>query len=173
MRSFYIYISISLILIGCISCGLQQVRYSFDGASISPDVKTFSVEYFPNKAPLVVPTLSDTFTDKLKNYLRTKTSLKEVTENNGDIRFEGQITEYSQRPMEIQRDEIAASNRLTITVRVRYTNTKDDKFDFDSSFSHYADYSIDVDYNSVEESLIEEITDKIIEDIYNKALVNW
>jgi hypothetical protein len=136
-------------------------------------VKTFSVEYFPNKAPLVVPTLSDTFTDKLKNYLRTKTSLKEVTENNGDIRFEGQITEYSQRPMEIQRDEIAASNRLTITVRVRYTNTKDDKFDFDSSFSHYADYSIDVDYNSVEESLIEEITDKIIEDIYNKALVNW
>jgi hypothetical protein len=143
------------------------------GASISPDVKTFSVDYFPNKAPLVVPYLSDLFTEKLQTYLRTKTSLKEIPDNNGDIRFDGQITGFSQRPMDIQRDEIAASNRLTINIRVRYVNTKDDKYDFDTNFSHYADYSIDEDYNSVEERLIGEILDKIVEDIYNKALVNW
>lgn len=143
------------------------------GASISPEVKTFSVDYFPNKAPLVVPFLSDMMTEKLQNYLRSKTSLKEITDNNGDIRFDGMITNFSQRPMEIQRDEIAASNRLTITVKVRYVNTKDDTYDFDSSFSHYVDYSIDEDYDAIQERLVGEILDKIVEDIYNKALVNW
>ena len=144
----------------CNSCKLYKVTYSTTGASISPDVKTFSVDYFPNKAPLVVPYLSSLFTEKL-------------TDNNGDIRFEGQITEYSQRPIDIQKDEIAASNRLTIGIKVKYTNTKDDKYDFSSTFSNYADYSTDADFNSIEESLIIEILDKIIDDIYNKALVNW
>lgn len=105
--------------------------------------------------------------------MRTKTSLREMTDNNGDIRFEGQIVGYSQRPIDIQKDEIAASNRLTIEIRVKYTNTKDDKYDFDSRFSNYEDYSTEINFDSAEESLINDILDKIIEDIYNKALVNW
>ena len=140
----------------CNSCKLYKVSYSTTGASISPDVKTFSVDYFPNKAPLVVPYLSSLFTEKLTDYMRSKTGLSQLTDNNGDIRFEGQITEYSQRP-----------------IKVKYTNTKDDKYDFSSTFSNYADYSTDADFNSIEESLIIEILDKIIDDIYNKALVNW
>ena len=96
-----------------------------------------------------------------------------MTDNNGDIRFEGQITGYSQRPIDITSDEVAASNRLTIEIRVKYTNTKDDKYDFTSTFSNYADYSTEVNFDSAEESLINDILDKIIEDIYNKALVNW
>lgn len=120
-----------------------------------------------------MPTLSSTFTDKLIEYMRSKTGLVQMTDNNGDIRFEGQITEYSQRPIDITSDEVAASNRLTIGIRVKYTNTKDDKYDFSSTFSNYADYSTDVDFNSVEESLMDEILDKIIDDIYNKAIVNW
>ena len=157
----------------CNSCKLYKVSYSTTGASISPDVKTFSVDYFPNKAPLVVPYLSSLFTEKLTDYMRSKTGLSQLTDNNGDIRFEGQITEHSQRPIDIQKDEIAASNRLTIGIKVKYTNTKDDKYDFSSTFSNYADYSTDADFNSIEESLIIEILDKIIDDIYNKALVNW
>lgn len=164
--------SICIFLIG-ICCNSCTVSYSLTGASISPDVKTFSVDYFSNKAPLVVPYLSSLFTEKLTNYMRTKTSLREMTDNNGDIRFEGQIVGYSQRPIDIQKDEIAASNRLTIEIRVKYTNTKDDKYDFDSRFSNYEDYSTEINFDSAEESLINDILDKIIEDIYNKALVNW
>lgn len=157
----------------CNSCKLYKVSYTTTGASISPDVKTFSVDYFPNKAQLVVPYLSSLFTEKLTDYMRSKTGLTQMTDNNGDIRFEGQIVSYTQRPIDIQKDEIAASNRLTIEIRVKYTNTKDDKYDFTSNFSNYTDYSTDVNFDSVEESLIIEILDKIIEDIYNKALVNW
>lgn len=163
------------ILLCCPSCRFMgvSVSYNMSGGSLDPAIKTFSVDYFPNKAPLVMPTLSDTFTEKLTEYMRRKTGLTQMTDNNGDIRFEGQITEYSQRPIDIRSDEVAASNRLTIGIRVKYTNTLDDKYDFSSTFSNYADYSTDVDFNSVEESLIEEILDKIIEDIYNKAVVNW
>ena len=169
-------INLFIILLAICCCNACKLagwpKYSLTGASISPNVKTFSVDYFPNKAPLVVPYLSSLFTEKLKEYMRSKTGLSQMTDNNGDIRFEGQIIGYDQRPINIQKDEIAASNRLTIKIRVKYTNTIDDE-EFTAEFSHYADYSTEVDFNSVEESLITEILDKIIEDIYTKALVNW
>ena len=167
-------IAIALVLC-CAACRLVgvTVTYNLTGGSLDPAIKTFSVDYFPNKAPLVMPTLSDTFTEKLTEYIRQKTGLTQLTDNNGDIRFEGQIVEYSQRPMDITSTEVATSNRLTIGIRVKYTNMIDDTFDFSSTFSSYADYSTDVDFNSVEESLIEEILDDILEDIYNKAIVNW
>lgn len=169
-KFLFLGLAVALFFQGCKLAGWP--KYSFSGASISPEVKTFSVDYFPNKAPLVVPYLSSLFTDKLTEYMRSKTGLIQLTDNNGDIRFEGQIVGYSQRPINIQKDEVAASNRLTIDIRVKYTNVKDDQ-EFTSNFSNYADYSTDVDFNSVEESLINEILEKIIEDIYTKALVNW
>ncbi|MGL5682191.1 MAG: LptE family protein [Marinifilaceae bacterium] len=171
----YIILLTLVFAVCCNSCKLASIKYSMSGASISPEVKTFSVDYFPNKALLVVPYLSSMFTEKLTDYLRKKTGLSQLTDNNGDIRFEGQITGYHQRPIDIQRDEVAASNRLTIEIRVKYTNTKDDdeKLNFDSRFSQYEDYSTDADFNSIEEGLIDKILDKIIDDIYNKALVNW
>lgn len=173
MGKIYIITITLLLAICCNSCKLASVKYSTTGASISPDVKSYSVDYFPNKALPVVPYLSTLFTEKLTQYMRSKTGLIEMTDNNGDIRFEGQITGFTQRPIDIGRDEVAAQNRLTIEIRVKYTNTKDDKYDFDSRFSNYADYGIDADYDSMEERLIIEILDKIIDDIYNKALVNW
>ena len=174
IRKKLIFILTAIILC-CSACRFlgMTVTYNMSGGSLDPAIKTFSVDYFPNKAPLVMPTLSSTFTDKLTEYIRKKTGLNQLTDNNGDIRFEGQITEYSQRPMDITSNEVAASNRLTIGIRVKYTNTLDDKFDFSTTFTHYADYSTDADFNSIEESLIEEILEKIIEDIYNKAVVNW
>ncbi len=159
----------------CHSCKIAKITYNMTGGSLSPDIKTFSVDYFPNKAPLVVPYLSSMFTENLTTYIRQKTGLSQLTDNNGDIRFEGQITKYYSRPIDIQKDEVAASNRLTIEIRVKYTNTKseEENFDFDSSFSNYADYSTDADFDSIEQTLIEEILEKIIDDIYNKAIVNW
>ena len=167
-------IAIALILC-CAACRLVgvTVTYNMTGGSLDPAIKTFSVDYFPNKAPLVMPTLSDTFTEKLTEYIRQKTGLTQLTDNNGDVRFEGQITSITQRPMEIQANEVAASNRLTVTIRVKYTNTSDGTYDFDTSFSQYADYGIDEDYTAREQELLDEITEKIIEDVYNKAFVNW
>lgn len=173
MKYFKTIVFTLFIVLCCDSCKLAKVSYNMTGGSLNPDIKTFSVDYFPNKALLVVPYLSTLFTEKLQTYMRTKTSLKEVTDNNGDIRFEGQIVGYNQRPIDIQRDEVATNNRLTIEIQVKYTNTKDDKFDFNTRFSNYKDYGIDEDFNSIEESLINEILDKIIDDIYNKAVVNW
>ena len=154
------------------SCGVK-IKYSFTGASIPAAAKTFSVDYFPNRALLIVPSLSSTFTEKLRTYIQDHTSLVEVTDGSGDLRFEGEITGYTQKPVNITSNEVAASNRLTIEVRCAYINAIDGENDFDSRFSQYSDYSIDADYDAIEERLIEEITDDIVEDIYNKAFVNW
>ena len=167
-------IPILLLAVAFSGCKLVGVKYSFSGVSLQNGEKTFSVDYFSNKTAFA-PNLGADFTEALKAYLRSRTNLTELTDNDGDIRFEGQITGFSQSPIDIQRDEIAAQNRLTISIRVKYTNTKDEtgKSDFDSSFSHYEDYGIDVNYDAAEPELIKNITDKIIEDVFNKALVNW
>jgi hypothetical protein len=165
---------LALISIALAGCKLQKISYDFKGVTLDASVKTFSVDFFSNKTPFA-PNLGSDFTEALKSYLRSRTSLHEVTDNNGDIRFSGQITGFSQRPMEIQRDEVAANNRLTITIQVKFVNTKSEKESdsFDTSFSHYEDFGVDQDYNSVEAELLKKISDKIIEDVFNKALVNW
>ena len=167
-------IPILLLAVTFSGCKLTGVTYSFSGVSLQNGEKTFSVDYFSNKTAFA-PNLGADFTEALKAYLRSRTSLTELTDNDGDIRFEGQITGFSQSPIDIQRDEIAAKNRLTISIRVKYTNTKDEsgKSDFDTTFSHYEDYGIDENYEAIEPHLIKKITEKTIEDIYNKALTNW
>lgn len=168
------FLPILLLAVAFSGCKLQSWSYRFSGVSLTNGEQSFSVDYFSNKTAFA-PNLGSDFTEALKEYLRSRTSLTEVTDNNGDIRFEGQITGFTQRPVDIQRDEVAAQNRLTITIRVKYTNTKDEtgKSDFDSSFSHYEDYGVDANYEAIEGELIKRITEKIIEDIFNKALVNW
>lgn len=149
-----------------------KVSYSFTGANISADVKTFSVYYFPNRARLVNPTLSTDFTEELKERLLRQTSLKEETEN-GDLVFEGQITDYSVRPMAIQKEDMAAQNRLTVTVRLKYTNNKDHEQDFDKSFTAFEDFSSSMSLNDVESSIVPEILEKLMEDIFNATIANW
>lgn len=157
-----------ILILGFTGCGV----YSFTGASISPEVKTISVHYFPNNAPLVNSTLSQEFTQTLKDKFTSQTSLI-IVDKSGDLNLEGEITAYSTRPIAIQGDETAALNRLSITVRVRYTNTFDETQDFESNFTQYQDYSSTTNLSSVEEGLILEINKALVEDIFNKAVVNW
>jgi len=168
-----IFLSILLTTIALGACKLQKIGYTFSGGTIPTEAKSFSINYFSNKADIVVPYLSSKFTEELKDKMRNQTNLDEVTDGEGDLVFEGQITGYLQKPVNIQRDEIAASNRLTITIRVKYTNPYDDKLSFNTSFSHYYDYNNSVDFTAIEETAIEDIIKKIIDDIYNKAFVNW
>jgi hypothetical protein len=149
-----------------------KISYSFTGTNIPADVKTYSVFYFPNRAKLINPTLSNDFTEKLKSKLQKQTKLKEESES-GDLLYEGQITEYEVRPMAIQKEDMAAQNRLTVSVRLKYTNNKDHEQDFDKTFSAYEDFSSSMSLNDVESSIVPEILEKLIEDIFNATIANW
>ncbi len=163
-------LSLFILSIGVNSC---KISYSFSGTNISPEVKTFSVEDFPNRAQLYIPNLSETFVDKLKEKILSQTNLIQVTNKQGDINFSGAITDYTIRPNAVSGNETAATNRLTITINVKYTNNKDHKQDWEKSFSNYADYNANQDISQVEEELINEVLDKIIQDIYNNSIASW
>lgn len=146
--------------------------YSFTGASVSADVKTFSVETFINRAPIVQPILASELTYALTNKIKSSTNLT-ATDYDGDLAFKGTITGYSVTPTAISSNDQAAKNRLTITVKAEFINKKDPKMNFQQSFSRYRDYDSGLSLSDVEESLINQINEELVEDIFNKALVNW
>jgi hypothetical protein len=149
-----------------------RMSYSFTGASISPSVKTVSIAYVPNNAGLVVPTLSRTFTDALRNYFTSQTNLV-LVDRSGDLNLEGAITQYAVQPVAIQGNETAALNRLTIVVSVKFTNKTDPKQNWETTFSRYQDYSSAFNLSSVQDGLITDITAELVQDIFNKSVVNW
>jgi len=149
-----------------------KVSYSFTGANLSPAVKTYTVYYFPNRARLINPTLSQVYTEDLRDKLRRQTSLNEMSED-GDLEFEGQIVGYEIRPVSIQKDDIAAQNRLTITIKLKYTNNKNPEENFDKTFSGYEDFDSSLSISDIEEELSLIIVKKINEDIFNATIANW
>jgi len=149
-----------------------KVSYSFSGASISPEIRTISIQYFQNRANLVQPGLSQYITDELQDKCRAQTNLEFISDI-GDVNFEGEITDYQTRPLTVSGDAQAAMNRFTISVRVKYTNSVEPDFSFDQTFSRYADYDSSLELSAVEEELSENIVEELIEDIFNKAFVNW
>ena len=173
IKHLLILLSVTLLLV---SCGI----YSFTGASIPPEAKTVSVQYFSNKAATVQATLSQVFTEQLKDMLVEQTNLT-LSKNEGDLAFSGYISKYQIKPMAIKADETAGQNRLTITVKVTYNNGFDAKSNFEQTFSRYRDYDSSLNLtdedpesgDQVEDMLIEEITKELVEDIFNKAFVNW
>jgi hypothetical protein len=152
--------------------GSCRVNYSFTGASISPNVKTVTIQYFPNNASLVVPTLSRSLTDALRDYFTSQTNLV-LVDKGGDLNIEGAITGYVVQPIAIQGNETAAMNRLTITVSVKFKNKTNEKQNFETTFSRYAEYQSSLNLSSVQDGLIKEINDKLVQDVFNKAVVNW
>lgn len=151
------------------SCGI----YSFTGASISPDVKTVQVSDFPNYAQLVNPGLEQAFTQGLQDLFLNQTNLSLVN-SNGDLQFEGEITEYRVTPSANTANSTAAQNRLTIAVKVRFYNNKDEEQNFEKSFSHYEDFDADTDLSgSFEDAIVQVILERIFENIFNDAVANW
>ena len=146
--------------------------YSFTGASISPDIKTVSIQYFQNRASVINPTLSQTFTEMLKDKFTSQTSLRLVN-GTGDIDFEGEIVTYSITPQAVQGNQTAALSRLTIGVHVKFSNSKDPKQDFDLQFSNYGDFQSSQNITTIEDDLVKTISTKIIDDIFNKSVANW
>jgi len=159
-----------IVLLGIfISC---KMDYSFTGASIPEDVKTVSVKTFQSYAPLANASLSQSFTEALKDILISQTNLNLVSKG-GDLNFEGSIVGYNVASVAIQGNETAALNRLSITVKVTFTNKKDKEQDFETSFTRFADYESSQNLASVEDGLIKDINDQLTQDIFNRALSNW
>ena len=159
----FVFANISLV-----ACGI----YSFTGASISTDTETVSIGYFQNNAAMVQPTLSNSMTESLKDQFISQTNLS-LRDANGDLQFEGEITDYKVKPIAIQANETAAQNRLTISVKVTFTNTLDANQNYSQSFSHYADFESSQDLSTVETELINKIVTVLSENIFNKAVANW
>jgi hypothetical protein len=164
--SVYILIVIVALFYGC------KVKYSFSGASISPLAKTFSVVYFQNRAPLVQPALGQNITDALIDKCKAQTPLKYTT-SVGDVSFEGEIKDYNTKPLTVGADQQAATNRFTISVKVKFTNSVDPSLSFDQTFARYEDYSSSLDLSAVEQDLSNKIVEMLVEDIFNQAFVNW
>jgi hypothetical protein len=163
-----------LILIPVALLCLQACKggYSFTGTSISPDVKSVSITYINNMAPIVYPSLSNTLTEALKDKFTRNTRLDLIDED-GDLQFEGEVTNYDVTSMAVQANEVAATNRLTITVKIRFTNNVDEKQSYDKSFSAYEDFPSEQTLDAVQDQLVGTIVEKLIEDIFNNAVANW
>jgi len=170
-----VILKLKVVLLICCTLAFAacKVNYSFTGAAIAPDVKTISIQTFPNYAPLIQPTLSQAFTEALKDKFQSQTNLQLISRG-GDLTFEGSITGYSISPISIQSGtDVAAQTRLTITVSVKFTNQKNEKQNFEASFSRFSDFESTKSLATEETRLIKEINDQLVQDIFNKAVVNW
>ena len=154
-------------------CGCNIIHYSFSGTSIQPDVKTITLNEFEYKALKVNPTLSNSLSEAVRTRFRQMTRLEQV-EMDGDLEISGDITGYDVRAQAVTANEVAAQNRLTVTVKVSFTNRKYPEDNFENkSFSAYADYDSTNSLDAVEQTLCEEIIDKLVEDIFNATVAQW
>jgi hypothetical protein len=169
LKKVTIYIILCVIAVSFYAC---KVNYSFTGASIPPEIKTFSIHYIKNTAALVKPSLSQQLTDALRDRFTSQTTLNQVN-NGGDFDLSGEITAYSTAPIAITGNQTAAMNRLTITINIRFVNKKNEKQNYETSFSRYADYPSSQQLASVESSIVDEIVGYLVDDVFNKTAVNW
>lgn len=150
------------------SCGI----YSFSGTSIQPDVKTITIDFCEYKALKVNPMLSTQLTEAMKEKFRRLTKLEEV-EMDGDLVLHTEVVGYDVSATAITAEEVAARNRLTVTLKVQFTNRKYPEDDFDKNFSAYADFDATQLLDSVQDTLCEEIIEKLVEDIFNSSVAQW
>jgi outer membrane lipopolysaccharide assembly protein LptE/RlpB len=166
-KIYYILITAGMFLLHS-GCGF----YSHTGASVPADAKTFSVAYIPNVASIVSPSLSQQLTEKLKLKFINETSLKLTTET-GDLHFSGKITSYTTAPVAVQANQTNATNRLTVSVEIVFENHKDEKKNFTQVFTAFTDFPADQSFAAQEQSLNQKITDQLVQDVFNKAFINW
>ncbi|MDR2036902.1 MAG: LPS assembly lipoprotein LptE [Bacteroidales bacterium] len=141
------------------------------GATVG-NAKTCQVNFFENRAEIVNPRLSLQVTEGLKDKIQANTSLNLVN-NNADVLFEGEITGYSVQPQAVQASGTASKDRLTVTVKVKFTNEVSPELSYEKSFSRYAEYSSSQSFESVQSGLVDEILEQLMDDIFNEAFSTW
>lgn len=149
-------------------------RYTFNGSAINYDIyKTIDITNFPIRASLVYPPLQQTFENELLNYVTRNTRLQEIDSNSADLRMEGEITGYSLSPQAVGADAYASETRLTITVRVKYTDNKNPANNIDQSFSAYRQFDASLMLTDVQDDLCQQISEELVNLIFNATLGNW
>jgi len=166
MRKFVLFIILLQIAVSC------KVSYSFTGTSIDPDVNTISVYAIENRAMRVNPSLSNTLTEALKDKYRRFTRLQQVVEG-GDLMVEGEITSYEVTTMGVTANEVASQNRLTVTVKIIFTDNKHRENSFEKNFVAYKDFPATASFDTEEPNLIPTIIENLVEDIFNGTVANW
>jgi len=161
----------ALIVLGALlvaSCGI----YSFTGTSIQPDVKTITIPYVEYKALRVNPSLAGDLTDALQEKFRKLTRLEQVDQD-GDLELVVEVTGYDVKTAAVTANEMAAQNRLTVSVKITFTNHKYPEDDVSQSFSGYEDFDATMSLDAVESGLCESIIEKLVEDIFNATVAQW
>jgi hypothetical protein len=151
------------------ACG--RVTFNMSGASVGT-AKTCQVNYFENRAEIVNPRLSYLVTEALKDKIQSNTSLNLVN-SNADVLFEGEITGYNVQPQAVQASGLPAKDRLTITVKVKFTNEVKSEYSYEKSFSRFSEFSSGTSFASVENDLVDEIMEQLMDDIFNAAFSTW
>lgn len=163
------------LLLAWMTCWLAacSIAYKFNGASIDyTTTKTITIQDFPNQAPLVYPMFATKFTTGLQDIYLRQTRLTLVPDN-GDLAIEGEITGYDLTPAAVSEDMIASRTKLTITVRVRYSNRNKPEEDFEQSFSAYRDFDNSQPFLNVQDELETQIIEELADQIYNATVANW
>mgnify|MGYP005843813541 FL=1 len=162
------YITLLFVSITFLSCGV----YNFTGAG-NINAKTFQVNYFQNNAPLVEPGIERTFTLALQDIIQSQTNLN-LTNQGGDLLYEGEIVDYRITPMTATADQRAAQNRLTVTINVRFSNRNKEDDNFEKRFSFFYDFDANQQLIGAQLSTaLNVIFERITQDIFNESLAKW
>jgi hypothetical protein len=164
----------NLIFLILFSFGLTSCKvYSFTGANVDPNIKTLSVSYIYNKSGNGPASASDIFTNLLKDKMVTNTNLQ-MLNTNGDVQFSGEISDYAYTIQAPSGNTTSDLRRITMTVSITFYNRIDEDGGFEQQrFTRFADYPVSEDLSTIEETIINEITDQLVDDIFNKAFVKW
>lgn len=162
------YFLLLLLILTTQSCGI----YSFTGGNVG-EAKTIRIDFFQNNAPIVEPGLSQKFTQSLQDLFLRQTNLN-LVKSNADLHFEGEIVDFRINPITATAEQKAAQNRLTIAIKVRYTNKLIDKDNFEKTYSHYEDYGATQQLTgSILDAATTKIFERITRDIFNDSVAKW
>ncbi|WP_266205678.1 LPS assembly lipoprotein LptE [Pontibacter kalidii] len=152
-------------------CGI----YSFTGTNLSPDIRTISIQNIENSTGEGPSNLTQVVTENLKNYYRRNTNLA-IVQGEGDLQLAGQIVSFTYSPAAIQREgqqDIASLNRLTLSVQIRFANVKQPEKDFERTFTISQDFPQNVDVTQLSTAQIEQMSEQLVVDIFNKTVADW
>ena len=135
-------------------------------------VKTIQISDFPIRSSYVWGPMGPMFNNKLKEQFADHTKLSQV-KRNGDLKIEGEITNYSQRNKSVSAEGYSAQTELSITVNVRFTNNTNHQEDFEQQFTATASYETTQSLASVQEQLVTEMIEDIVDQIFNATVANW
>lgn len=160
-----------LLLVVCGGCGI----YSFTGTTLSPDIKTISIQNIENSTGEGPSNLTQVVTDNFKEYYRRNTNLA-IVQSEGDLQLEGQIVSFTYSPAAIQREgqqDIASLNRLTLGVQIRFVNAKQPEKDFERTFTIAQDFPQNVDVTQLSTGQIQQLSEQLVVDVFNKTVADW